>query len=38
MSSTLVAVTVSLPGEAGAVKRPDALMLPPLEDHVTAEL
>jgi hypothetical protein len=34
----LVAVTVTPPAEAGAVKSPLALMEPPLADHVTAEL
>jgi hypothetical protein len=38
VSSTLVAVIVSFRGEAGALKSPAALMLPPLADHVTAEL
>ena len=34
----LVAVTVMVPGKAGAVKSPFALMLPSLADHVTPEL
>ncbi len=37
-SWVLVAVTVTLPAEAGAVNSPLALMLPPLALHVTAEL
>ncbi|HVC90224.1 MAG TPA: hypothetical protein VND66_06335 [Acidobacteriaceae bacterium] len=37
-SSVLVAVTVTLPAEAGAVKSPLAAMLPELTDQVTAEL
>jgi len=37
-SSVLVAVTVTLPAEAGAVKSPLAEMLPELTDQVTAEL
>jgi hypothetical protein len=38
VSCVLVAVTVTLPAAAGAVKRPLVLMVPPLADHVTAEL
>ncbi len=38
VSWELVAVTVTVPGEAGAVKSPLALMMPLLADHVTAEL
>jgi hypothetical protein len=38
VSWVLVAVTFTVPGEAGAVKRPPALMVPPLADHVTSEL
>ena len=34
----LVAVTVTPPAEAGAVKSPLELMEPPLADQVTAEL
>jgi hypothetical protein len=34
----LVAVTVTLPAAGGAVKSPLAVMVPPLADHVTAEL
>ncbi len=37
-SCVLVAVTVTLPAEAGAVNSPLELMLPPLAVHVTAEL
>ena len=37
LSCVLVAVTVTVPGEAGAVKSPLASMLPPLADHVTPE-
>jgi hypothetical protein len=37
-SCVLVAVTITLPAEAGAVNNPPALMLPPLALHVTAEL
>jgi hypothetical protein len=37
-SWVLVAVTVTLPAEAGAVNSPLELMLPPLAVHVTAEL
>jgi hypothetical protein len=38
VSWVLVAVTVTVPAVAGAVKSPLALMVPPLADHVTAEL
>lgn len=38
VSSVLVAVTVRFPAEAGAVKSPLAVMVPPLEDHFTVEL
>ena len=38
VSWVLVAVTVTVPGKAGAVKSPLASMLPPLADHVTPEL
>ena len=34
----LVAVTVTLPAEAGAVRSPLELIVPALADHVTAEL
>jgi hypothetical protein len=34
----LVAVTVTLPADAGAVRTPVELMVPPLADHTTAEL
>ena len=37
-SCMLVAVTVTEPALAGAVKAPLELMVPPLADHVTAEL
>jgi hypothetical protein len=37
-SCVLVAVTVTVPAEAGAVKSPLALMEPLLADHVTTEL
>jgi hypothetical protein len=37
-SSLLVAVMVSLPGEAGALKSPLALIVPAFTDQVTAEL
>jgi hypothetical protein len=37
-SCVLVAVTVTVPAEAGAVKSPLALIVPPLADHVTTEL
>ena len=38
VSSVLVAVTVAVAGEDGAVKSPLALMVPALADHVIAEL
>lgn len=38
VSWMLVAVTVTLPAVAGAVKTPLALIVPALADHVTAEL
>jgi hypothetical protein len=38
LSWLLVPVTVTVTGEAGAVTSPLALMVPPLADHVTAEL
>jgi hypothetical protein len=38
VSCMLVAVTVTLPAEAGAVKTPLELMVPALADQVTAEL
>jgi hypothetical protein len=38
VSWVLVAVTVTVPAVAGAVKSPLALMVPPLADHVTEEL
>jgi hypothetical protein len=38
VSSVLVAVTVTVPADAGAVKSPLGVILPPLADHVTAEL
>jgi hypothetical protein len=38
VSSTLVAVTVTVPAVAGAVSSPVAAMLPALADHVTFEL
>jgi len=38
VSCVLVAVTVTLPAAAGAAKRPPVLIVPPLADHVTAEL
>jgi hypothetical protein len=34
----LVAVTITVPAEAGAVKSPLGLMVPPFADHVTVEL
>lgn len=34
----LVAVMVTFPAEAGAVKRPLVVMVPALADHFTAEL
>ena len=37
-SCVLVAVTVTVPAVAGAVRMPPALTVPPLADHVTAEL
>ena len=37
-SCVLVAVTVTVPAEAGAVKSPLALMEPLLADQVTTEL
>jgi hypothetical protein len=37
-SCVLVAVTVAVPAEADAVKTPLALTVPPLADHLTAEL
>jgi hypothetical protein len=37
-SCVLVAVTVTLPAEAGAVKTPLVFTVPLLADHVTAEL
>lgn len=37
-SSLLVAVTVTVPADAGAVNTPLEEMAPPLADHVTAEL
>jgi hypothetical protein len=38
LSCVLVAVTVTLPAVAGAVKSPVALIVPALAVHVTAEL
>jgi hypothetical protein len=38
VSCVLVAVTVTLPAEAGAVKTPLVFTAPLLADHVTAEL
>jgi len=38
VSSELVAVTVRFPAEAGAVKSPLELMVPPLVDHFTVVL
>jgi hypothetical protein len=38
LSWLLIAVTVTLAAVAGAVKSPFAVMLPPLADHLTAEL
>jgi len=38
VSCVLVAVTVTLSGKAGAVKRPLVLIVPTLADHATAEL
>jgi hypothetical protein len=37
-SCVLVAVTVMLPADDGAVRSPLELMLPPLVNHVTVEL
>ena len=37
LSWTLVAVTVTLTGDEGAVKAPVEVMTPALTDHVTAE-
>lgn len=37
-SCVLVAVTVAVPADADAVKTPLVLIVPPLPDHVTAEL
>jgi hypothetical protein len=37
-SCVLVAVTVTFPADDGAVKSPLELIVPPLADHVTAEL
>jgi hypothetical protein len=37
-SCVLVAVMVTVPADAGAMKAPLALMVPPLADQVTAEL
>ena len=37
-SCVLVAVTVTVPAVAGAVRMPLVLTVPPLADHVTAEL
>jgi hypothetical protein len=37
-SSVLVAVMVTVPADAGAVKVPLVLMVPPLADQMTAEL
>ena len=38
VSSVLVAVTVKFPAEAGAVKSPLELMVPPVVDHFTVAL
>jgi len=38
VSCALVAVTVTLPAVAGAVKSPLGFTVPSLADHVTAEL
>lgn len=38
LSATLVAVTVTLPAEAGAVSTPPAVIVPPDADHVIALL
>jgi hypothetical protein len=37
-SCALVAITVTLPADAGAVSKPAAFTVPALADHVTAEL
>jgi hypothetical protein len=37
-SSILVAITVTVPAEVGAVKRPLEVIVPTLADHATAEL
>jgi hypothetical protein len=37
-STTLVAVTVYVPTELGAVYKPDVETVPPVADHVTAVL
>jgi hypothetical protein len=37
-SWVLVAVILTVPAAAGAVNSPAAVMVPPLADHVTAEL
>jgi hypothetical protein len=34
----LVAVTVTLPADAGAVRTPLELIVPPLADHTTVEM
>ena len=38
VSCVLLAVTVTEPAVAGAVKSPVALIVPAVEDHVTVEL
>ena len=38
VSCVLVAVTATLPAAGGAVKRPLALIVPSVADHVTVEL
>jgi hypothetical protein len=38
VSCTLLAVTVTVPADAGAVRSPFSLIAPPVADHVTAEL
>ena len=38
VSCVLVADTVTSPLVAGAVSRPDGVIVPAVEDHVTAEL
>jgi hypothetical protein len=38
VSCVLVAVTVTVAADAGAVKSPLELIMPPLADHITAEL